>query len=106
MTYILRRPHTAADREGYEQALGGAPSDLEKRTPPFGTRGDIQKDNLVRTLVFVPRGEIDRIANITEFHELRALYDTAVFDVETHHNAPSQHLTTDRRAGGRRRLSY
>jgi hypothetical protein len=39
---------------------------VDHRRPPVRTGGDIEEDHLVCTLVVVPQGEVDRVADVPQ----------------------------------------
>jgi hypothetical protein len=53
---------------------------------------DIQEDQLVRSLRVVAGGHIDRIARVSEVHEIRAFHDTTVIDIQARDDPLREHL--------------
>ena len=44
---------------------------------------DIEKNDLIGFLFVIKLGDLDRVSGIPQVHEIRALDDTAVFDIQT-----------------------
>ena len=63
--------------------------------PPVVRRGsDVQKRELVRTLLVVARGNLDRVARVAQLDEINAFDDTATGDVQAGDDAFSEHNLT------------
>ena len=72
----------AADRERNEQLVGGAASELDHRRALVRRGGDVEEHELVGTGGAVARGELDRVARVTQVDEPDALDHPAAVDVE------------------------
>ena len=65
----------------------------------LGARRDVEEDDLVRALALVALGELHRIADVAQLHELRALHDAPALHVQADDEPPRQHqLLTFRHA--------
>ena len=54
--------------------------------------GDIEEYELIGPLPVIARRELDRVAGIAQPYEIRALHDTAIFDIETWYDAFRIHI--------------
>ena len=69
------------------------PGQLHHRRPLVRRRGDVEEDQLVRSLGVVVRRQLDGIADIAEGLELHALHDPIALHVEAHDHATGHHFT-------------
>ena len=74
---VLDRADAAADREGDEDVVGGAPGQLDDRLALLVRGGDVEEDQLVGALGVVALGQLDRIAGVAQADEVGALDDAA-----------------------------
>ena len=54
-------------------------------------RGDVEEDDLVGAGLVVDRRHLDRVAGVAQVHEVDALDDAALVDVEAGYDALHQH---------------
>ena len=80
---VAERAHAAADRQRHEALLGRAGNHVEDRLSVFGGGGDVEEAELVRTGGVIGLSRLDRIAGVDQVHEIDALDDAAVLDVQT-----------------------
>src|SRR3569623_1353291 len=92
--HVVRRANTSTKRERNEQSLRCSSCDVEHRLALIRSGGDVEKHDLVRTLMLIARGQIDGIADVAKLHELLAFHHTAALHVETDHHAPGEHHVT------------
>src|ERR1044072_4018350 len=88
---ILYRPYPAAGREGDEDVVGGAASELDDRLAPFVRCGDVEEDELVGALGVVALGQLDRGARVAQADEGGALDDAPGIDVQAGDYALQNH---------------
>ena len=64
---------------------------LDSRRAVIARGGNVQEDDLVRTLAVVGARQLHRIARIAQAHKVDALNHTAVLDVQTGNHAFGKH---------------
>ena len=67
---------------------------MQDQPPVVRRRGDVQKRQLVRTLLVVARGNFDRVARIAQFDEVNTFDDAATCDVQARNDAFGEHSLT------------
>ena len=72
----------AADGQGHEHHLGGAPHHVEDDVAALVAGGDVEEDQLVGPFLLVAGGHLDRIARIAEVEEVGSFDDPAPVHVE------------------------
>src|SRR5262249_25821739 len=90
---IVDGPDAAANGERDEDLSRGAVDQIGHDFAGVARCGDVEKDQLVGTLVVVARCEFDRIASVAEAHEVDAFYDAAAGDIKTGDDTLGQHLS-------------
>ena len=93
---VLDGAHAAADGQRHEAALRGALDDVEDGVAVLVAGRDVEEAQLVGAGGVVGGSRLDRIAGVHQVHELDALDDAAVLDIETGNDADLQHLLLDR----------
>ena len=88
---VLDRADAAADREGDEDVVGGAPRQLDDRLALLVGGGDVEEDELVGALGVVALGQLDRVARIAQADEIGALDDAPGVDVEAWDHSLENH---------------
>src|SRR5688572_381957 len=81
----------AADRQWNEKGFGGSSYDVEQRPAAFSGCRDVEKDDLIGALGFVPLRQLDRVTHIAKVREARAFDDAAVLHVEADDDSFAQH---------------
>ncbi len=84
---IFQRANAAANGEGHENLLGDLLDHFQQDRPAFVPGGNVEKDELVGTIRFIPAGNFDRIAGIAQIDEMNALDHPAAIDVQTGNDA-------------------
>jgi len=88
---VLHGADPAADRERYEDVVGGAAGELDDRLAALVRGGDVEEDELVGALGVVALGQLDRVAGVAQPDEVGPLDDAAGVDVEARDNAFEDH---------------
>ena len=88
---VFERAQSAADGQRHENLVGGAFDDVAHDGAPVRGSGDVEKDELVRALLFVGARAVDGIARVAERLELHAFDDAPGFDVKTRNDANGKH---------------
>jgi hypothetical protein len=88
---ILHRAHAAADRERDEHVVGAAAGELRHGLALLMRGGDVEEDDLVRPLLLVAHGQLDRVAGVAQVHELDTLDHAALVHVEARDHATEEH---------------
>jgi hypothetical protein len=88
---VGRAAHPASDRERDEHVVGAAAGQLRHGLALLVRRRDVEEDDLVGPLVLVAHRQLDRVAGITQVHELDAFHHAAFVDVQAGDHAPQQH---------------
>src|SRR5262249_1507869 len=88
---ILDAADAAAHGQRHEAHLGRPADDVQEDAAVLVAGRDIQEDQLVGPLGVVTGRHVDRIARVPEVHEVRALDDTTVVDVEAGDDPLGQH---------------
>ncbi len=81
----------AAHGIGNGQLLGRMRRHLDSRRTVVARGGNVQKDDLVRTLAVVGTRQLHRIARIAQAHKVDALDHAAVLDVQAGNHAFGKH---------------
>ena len=89
MSSSLRIP--AADGQRHETDLRSPSDNVQQDRAIFMAGGDVEKHQLVGSLLVVPRGHFDRVAGVFEVDEIRSLDHAAVVDVEARNDPLGQH---------------
>ena len=76
---------------GHVDALRGAADHVEHDRSLLVRSGDVEKDELVRSLRVVGEGGLHGITGIAQVGEAHALDHAPAVDVEARHNALAQH---------------
>jgi hypothetical protein len=79
---VVDGPHPAAHRERDEHLLGGLPHHVVRRLPSSAARGDVEEGELVRALLAVRLGQLDRVPGVAQVREVDALDHPPGVDVE------------------------
>ena len=103
---VLQRADPAADRERDEDLLGGAVDDIEHRVPRLARCGDVEEHQLVGALGVVAGGQLDRIAGVAQVHEVGALDNPTVGDVEARDDPGHDHCNAPTASATLKRCSY
>src|SRR5438105_8971675 len=82
-THIIDGAHAAAHRQGYEHLIGHGIDHVVEEPALFHTRRDIEKTQLVRALLVVAARHFHRVAGVAQVHEIDALDDATLCDIET-----------------------
>ena len=86
----------AADGERDEEPVGHPAHHVDHDVAALVGGGDVQEDQLVGALGVVDGRLLHRVAGVAQLHEVDALDDAAVLDVETGDDAFGQHLLSRR----------
>ena len=93
---------TAAHGIGNSELLGRVRRHLDGRRAVVARRGNVQKNDLVRTLAVVGAGQLHRVARIAQAHKVDALDHAAVLDVQAGNHAFGKHGLLLPSGGGQR----
>src|SRR5918995_806907 len=88
---VIDRANATPDREWYEHVVCRPPRQLDDCVALLVRRGDIEKYELVRALLVVACGELDRVARIAQADEVRSLDDSAAIDIEARDDTLQDH---------------
>ena len=88
---IIDRPYPSADRKRHEHLFRGAADDVEDDAAFLVGRRDVEERELVRPLLVVKPGDLDRVAGVAQVHEAHAFYHPSRLHVETGYDAFRQH---------------
>jgi hypothetical protein len=96
---VLDRPHAPADRERDREDVRDPADEPEERASPLDGRRDVEERDLVRTLVLVADGGLDRVAGVPQLLKGHALDDAPARNVEARDHAHGErHAATASRA--------
>ena len=79
--YIIDRAHPAANGKRNKHLAGHGFDDVQNQVTPIAGGGNVQKSQLVRTLLVVTRGNLHRVTCITQLGEINAFDHAAASDV-------------------------
>jgi hypothetical protein len=85
--HVFRPPHAAADGERDEHLLGRGANDVVGRVAVVDRRRHVEEGDLVRTLLVVAAGELDRVAGVAQVLEIHALHDAPGGNIEARDHA-------------------
>ena len=80
--HIRNRPNTPAYCERDEDVLSGVADEVERCLPVVNRGGDIEKRDLIRSLLPVAGGKLDGVTSVDEVEKIDSLDDTAVVDIK------------------------
>jgi hypothetical protein len=71
--------------------VGRASHDIDHDGTLFMTGRDVQEDQLIGTLLLIPRSDFNRVAGITKLDEVSSFDDSASMDIQAGDNAFGEH---------------
>ena len=85
--HIFDRPDSATHRQRNKHLAGYRLDDVQNQIPPIAGRGDVEKGELICTLLVVAGGNLHRVSGIAQFNKIDALDHAATSDVQTGNDA-------------------
>ncbi|MCY1372555.1 hypothetical protein D9M69_597690 [compost metagenome] len=89
--HVFHGANPATHRERNEHLRGHRLDDVQDQVAPVAGGGDVQKRELVRTLLVVTGCDLHRIARVAQFDEVDPLDHAATGHVETGNDAFGEH---------------
>src|SRR5262249_13929972 len=88
---VIDIAQSAADGEWNIDAVSNPANHLGHDVPAVGRSRDVEKDQLIGAFIGITQTTFNRVPCITQLHEIDALYNTSVLDIETGNDALSEH---------------
>src|SRR5262249_53186216 len=85
--HVLDLAHAAAYRERNEHLRGDGLDDGEDQVALVGACGDVEKGELVRTLLVVAPGDLDRVARVAQPDEFDPFDDAPAVNIQARDDA-------------------
>ena len=88
---VFECPDAATDGQRHKTDFRSSSDDIQYDATLFVTGGNIEEDEFIRTVLFIPSRDLHGITGIAQVQEVHAFYDASGMNVQARDNAFGKH---------------